>query len=174
MSVPHGYCHCGCGEKVPLAAYTSRSIGWVKGEPRARFIHGHNGTSSYVVDENGCWLWQGCLNVRGYGQLGKGSRAAHRVFYERHVGPIPEGLTIDHLCRVRHCVNPAHMEPVTVAENVRRGSAAKLKPEQVRSIKSRSGERGADLAREFGVSQALICDIRKGRAWADVEMEATR
>lgn len=44
--------------------------------------------------------------------------------YEAFVGPIPDGLQIDHLCRVRHCVNPAHLEPVTIAENVRRGAAA--------------------------------------------------
>jgi hypothetical protein len=50
-------------------------------------------------------------------------RLAHRVIYEYLVGPIPDGLSIDHLCRVRHCVNPAHLEPVTHRENVLRGQA---------------------------------------------------
>lgn len=75
--------------------------------------------------ERGCVLWTGCLNSRGYGCFsfgGKGKTVlAHRWVYEHFVGPIPAGLTIDHLCRVRRCVNPAHMEPVSVAENNRRG-----------------------------------------------------
>jgi hypothetical protein len=56
--------------------------------------------------------------------VSKRSRAAHRVSYETFVGPIPQGLQIDHLCRVRNCVNPQHLEPVTGVENVRRGMAA--------------------------------------------------
>lgn len=71
-----------------------------------------------------CWLWTGSLNNRGYGQVaGPDGRLllAHRAVYELFVGPIPEGLTIDHLCRVRACCNPAHLEPVTHAENVLRG-----------------------------------------------------
>lgn len=70
-----------------------------------------------------CWLWTGKLNQGGYGILkvqGKQTRA-HRYAYELLVGPIPEGLTIDHKCRVRRCVWPAHLEPVTRTENVRRG-----------------------------------------------------
>lgn len=75
------------------------------------------------VDKTGdCWLWTGRLTSHRYGSVGsKGS--AHRIAYELTVGPIPEGLTIDHLCRVRHCVNPAHLEPVTMTENVRRGES---------------------------------------------------
>ncbi|HSS09404.1 MAG TPA: HNH endonuclease [Acidimicrobiales bacterium] len=79
-----------------------------------------------------CWLWTGNRNPNGYGILGitvvPGRRTkvgAHRIAYELLVGPIPEGLTIDHLCRVRHCVNPAHLEPVTQGENTRRGGNAK-------------------------------------------------
>jgi hypothetical protein len=73
----------------------------------------------------GCWLWTGCLTSKGYGHFGLNRRAilAHRAAYELLVGPIPSGLELDHLCRVRSCVNPAHLEPVTHAENVRRGAA---------------------------------------------------
>lgn len=76
------------------------------------------------VDKTGdCWLWTGCLTHGGYGQLTSENRkwSAHRFAYSLLVGPIPEGLDLDHLCRVRNCVNPAHLEPVTRAENLHRG-----------------------------------------------------
>ncbi len=69
--------------------------------------------------ETPCWVWDRGLDGYGYGRMR--GRRAHRVSYELHVGPIPEGLDLDHLCRVRNCVNPAHLEPVTRAENVLRG-----------------------------------------------------
>lgn len=78
------------------------------------------------IQTDGCWLWTGCRIPAGYGQLWIGDRMymAHRVAYELFVGSIPEGLVIDHLCRVTGCVNPAHLEVVTYAENTRRGTNA--------------------------------------------------
>lgn len=85
--------------------------------------------SRTVISPTGCWLWQGFTNAKGYGVIGIGSRLdgtyrpgrpAHRVAYEEMVGPIPEDLTIDHLCEVKNCWNPDHLEPVTNAENKRR------------------------------------------------------
>lgn len=79
-------------------------------------------------DDNGCWIWTGSLR-RGYGSIGgdDGKRKfAHRALYEILVGPIPDGLKLDHLCRTLACVNPAHLEPVTQAENVRRGKRGVL------------------------------------------------
>lgn len=81
-----------------------------------------------IDPETGCWLWLGALNQHGYGSLGitfayqqTKILLAHRVSYEIFKGPIPDGLTIDHLCRVRHCVNPDHLEAVTHRENILRG-----------------------------------------------------
>ena len=79
-------------------------------------------------DPSGCWLLTRNLNSGGYGRIrigGRGGRffMAHRISYEVFVGPIPEGLTIDHLCRVRNCINPSHLEPVSLGENVLRGTA---------------------------------------------------
>lgn len=78
-----------------------------------------------AVQADGCWLWTGFVARNGYGRVRHGERIvrAHRHVYELLVGPIPDGLRLDHLCRVRHCVNPAHLEPVTHRENVLRGSS---------------------------------------------------
>lgn len=78
------------------------------------------------VDKSGeCWLWTRSKIWNGYGQVRWGStmRPVHRVAYELLVGTIPEGFQLDHLCGVRDCVNPAHLEPVTQQENIRRSAA---------------------------------------------------
>ena len=81
-----------------------------------------------------CWPWTASKNNKGYGQISKGGRTgqhllAHRVAYELFVGPVPPGLELDHVrargCVRTDCVNPAHLEPVTHRENIRRGYAAK-------------------------------------------------
>ena len=71
---------------------------------------------------SGCWLWTGC-DSSGYGVISVDGRqqGAHRVSYETLIGPVSSHLVIDHLCRVRCCVNPEHLEPVTNADNIRRG-----------------------------------------------------
>lgn len=90
------------------------------------------------VDASGdCWEWTGSKTSYGYGIVIRNWRrtGAHREAYRLLVGPIPEGLTIDHLCRNHSCVNPDHLEPVTRAENVRRGIPAGYWGKQPRCTK---------------------------------------
>ena len=75
--------------------------------------------SGYVVRESGCWEWTGAVSSAGYGRLGA-SDYAHRASHEEFVGPIPDGHEVDHLCRNRICINPAHLEAVTKRENLLR------------------------------------------------------
>lgn len=83
----------------------------------ARFI-----AKVHFTDE--CWEWTGACNQFEYGNFTPGDKKvvkAHRYAWETFVGPIPEGLVIDHLCKNHRCVNPDHLEPVTQMENIRRG-----------------------------------------------------
>lgn len=77
------------------------------------------------VTESGCWVFSGAVDPCGYARIALNgvNRQAHRVSYELHVGEIPAGMQIDHLCKVRCCVNPAHLEVVTQAENTRRADS---------------------------------------------------
>lgn len=170
-------CQCGCGRETGYYPRNYHYLGIRKGDPIA-FKHGHGMRKlkpriegRYEVDANGCWLWTGYIHHRGYAPIIAYGRVttAHRVSYEQHVGPIPEGRVLDHLCRVRHCVNPDHLEPVVVAENNRRGLLAKLTSQQaveIRQLKG-SGESGTTVGRRYGVSKGTVYDIWHGRTWAD-------
>lgn len=98
------------------------------------------------VNENGCWLWQRRIDVHGYGRLGK--RLAHRLSYEAIIGPIPKGLTLDHLCRTPMCVNPDHLEPVTNRENILRGHGPSALASRATHCKH---------GHEFSADNTLIC-----------------
>jgi excisionase family DNA binding protein len=88
--------------------------------------------SRLIIDPSGCLLWTGARNSSGYGHIrvggGRSDAFVHRLMYEMFAEPIPDGLELDHLCRVRHCASPAHLEPVTSGQNKLRAWAFRLSP----------------------------------------------
>lgn len=125
-----------------------------------------------------CWPWIGSTNQEGYGHIRKGGKysanlGVHRVAYELLVGPIPDGLEIDHLCRNTRCVNPAHLEPVSSMVNAQRGRVAKLNPDDVRTIRAHYATGNFTqraLGRMYGVSDVAISMIVRGKRWPNVAM----
>lgn len=109
----------------------------------------------------GCWIWLGSTNKDGYGLfhlLGK-MQSAHRVSYELHIGDIPEGMEIDHICRERSCVNPAHLEPVSRQENLDRMILAKTHCINGHDYKESS------FIHLKGFRECSICAKKKKLAW---------
>lgn len=163
-------CKCGCGAPVGRE-WGGKGRGW------NAYVVGHNPgpwkPERYAVDEaTGCWVWALSLRPDGYGQVRDNgtTRRAHVVEWERVNGPVPDGLQLDHLCRNRACVNPEHLEPVTHAENGRRGAGTKLKVGQVREMKRllREGASCVDIARRFGVAPQTVTAIKTERNWVGV------
>lgn len=168
---PSGLCMCGCGERTAIARTNQSRFGQVKGE-HVRYINaGHAGRKSpvdYIEEDRGhstpCWIWQKAIGKAGYGNVHADgtTRNAHRVYYERWRGAVPAGMQLDHLCRNRACVNPAHLEPVTALVNSHRGARRRLSWDDVQTIRSASGF-NIEIAEAFGVSATYVGQIRLGR-----------
>lgn len=176
--VAEGYCWCKCGERAPIATQTIKRLGVKEGEP-FRYIKFHHippDVPQYIEEfksknplvVTACWIWQWAKS-NGYGVLAnkEGSRLAHVIMYEKHRGPVPEGLDLDHLCKVPACVNPYHLEAVTHRVNMERGKNSKLsheKAEEIRVRKSR-GESTKSLAVFYGVDTSTILGVCRFDTW---------
>jgi hypothetical protein len=210
LLAPYGKCQCGCGEDAPIAAHNRAARGWMVDKP-VRFVAGHQVRVRPLrplverfwekVDKDGpihpalgtpCWLWRGGTTSFGYGAIGIGERLhwqmglAHRVSYELHNGPIPDGLFVLHKCDNPPCVNPTHLFAGTPKENIQdmfakgrdrapgapgeANNNAKLTDHAVREIRERAaqGERQCDLAVEFGIESATINHVVRRRGWKHI------
>lgn len=133
----------------------------------------------YIEEDHGfstpCWIWQRARDRHGYGVMwvraGRRTRRSHRVYFETARGAVDGNLDLDHLCRVRACVNPDHLEPATRAVNAQRGARSKLTATDVLEIRS-SSRSHRDLAREYGVSKSAIGAVKSGETWRNVREAA--
>ena len=131
---------------------------------------------NYTAEDRGhdspCWIWQGAKNNHGYGTVGgsntEGRGYVHRLLFVRHRGQIPADTELDHLCRNRSCVNPAHLDPVDHKTNCRRGAKAKITADDAERIRSLRGEGFSTryVAGLFGLHPSTISRIANGHRWA--------
>jgi len=194
--IPYGYCHCGCGQKTRVAPRTASHAGWIKGQP-LRYINHHHSRQEVnkrfwdKVDKRGpdeCWEWNGAKCSSGYGIIRIENRAlsAHRVSYEIHYGPIPDGMHVLHICDRPPCCNPAHFFLGTHQDNMddrvkknrsnrkvkigEDAGSAKLTEAQVREIRQlrATGMTQRDVADRFGISQPNVWKIVHRKAWQHI------
>ena len=128
------------------------------------------------VTESGCWLWNGAVSNRGYGNFGIGRKTflAHRTSFELFSGPIPRPLWVLHRCDVRSCVNPAHLFLATHKENMadmsRKGRSGKkltrADAEELRRLYASGAYSHSGLGRLFGVNHRNVGRIVRGEMWA--------
>jgi len=163
-------CACGCGATIPVGN---------------RYLRGHAtkvqwaSVKRYEVDPGtGCWNWLLSTNPKGYPTLGgawwkktRRSILAHRIAWEEaNDAIVPLGYTVDHLCRNRKCVNPAHLEAVPHATNVQRGSRAKLSPADVQSVLRHiaEGQSSVVVGAAHGITSTQVRAIVRGLVWTDL------
>lgn len=171
MSQSEGLCACGCHLPTPLVRYTDKRRGLVKGQP-CRYIrgHAHRIWEDWREEDRGyetpCWISTRQPDSWGYvvKRFGEYACRAHRLYHEIYKGPIPAGHQVDHLCRVKVCLNPDHLEAVPGAENNRRAHR-KLTPQNVTDIRA-STQSARKTAERLGLPIALVYSARLGRTFA--------
>lgn len=190
---PSGLCGCGCGELAPLATATHRDRNEVKGFPR-RYVPGHkNGPTrrpvverfwDHVEKSDNCWLWTGCPSAFGHGKIsmgGIGSKevGAHRLSWEIHCGPIPDGLSVLHTCDVPACVRPDHLflgrQRDNIADMIAKGrnaygersGMAKLTQKDADAIRKLAAMKmkQVTIAALFCVSKCTVSEVVSGKRW---------
>lgn len=182
-----GLCECGCGGRTNISKHTWAAMGHVKGRPH-RFIVGHQrrmSPTNYTIDpDTGCWVWALSRFASGYGNTffrGK-SMQAHRAYWMKFRGDIPDGLHVLHRCDNRACVNPEHLFIGTQTDNMAdmraKGRdryvqgvahpAARLSECDVREIRKRraAGELLASIAAAFGITKSHTGEICSRKSWA--------
>ncbi len=162
---PSGLCQCECGGSTPLATWNSPAKGLIRGQP-VRFMHGHKPrwrrfayTEKDCGYETPCYIWSGLIDRNGYGRFGDKNELAHRLSYGRSIGPIPDGKSIHHLCEIRACVRPDHLEAVTRAEH--RSRHGTITPTLADAVRKASGSQ-REISLRFGISQGSVWQIMHG------------
>lgn len=145
---------------TPTPAHLSATI-----RPRRLSVE----TLREFIDVGDCWTWKQNFDSDGYGRVqrnGRGTRA-HRAVFELLVGPIPEGLQLDHLCRNRPCVNPDHLEPVTCKENLRRSrlTQATLNASKTYCVNGHPFSEANTYVKPNGHRLCRECQRAANRAW---------
>ncbi len=178
--IPFGCCHCGCGLRTSISKANCALYKWVKDKPK-RFAPRHGSRlpyPPYVKEDRGyitpCWIWKRQINIDGYGVgtdlTTSKSKLAHILAYELSGREIPDGYEVDHLCRIRPCVNPGHLEAVTSAINAQRKPSTKMTAGLVISLR-RQRQRGIllrVLADSYNISKSQVSDIANGKSWRNI------
>ena len=197
MRLAAGYCECGCGQKTKLIDKIDNKRGMIRGEP-SRFIKGHSGGYNRdkslserfwekVNKSQDCWVWTGCKQSQGYGQIRVKRKAllTHRLSWELANGRLPADIMVLHKCDNPACVRPDHLFLGSMQDNVndmmakgRNGNgvqygedhhAAKLTVERVKLIRSMNNPDIQKLSIQFNVTPQTIYAVVNRKTWRGIE-----